>query len=114
MNIPAALIELALQKMSSENIWQGGRMSITKERKTEIIHEFRRAESDTGSPEVQVAMLTHRINELTAHLAVHSKDHASRRGLLMLVSRRRRLLDYLRRHNQESYLNIIGRLSLRK
>jgi len=89
-------------------------MSITKERKTEIIHEFRRTETDTGSPEVQIAMLTHRINELTNHLNSHSKDHASRRGLLMLVSRRRRLLDYLRRQNQESYLTIIGRLSLRK
>jgi small subunit ribosomal protein S15 len=89
-------------------------MSITKERKTEIIQEYRRSESDTGSPEVQVAVLTHRINELTTHLTTHPKDHASRRGLLMLVSRRRRLLDYLRRHNQEAYLNIIGRLSLRK
>ena len=89
-------------------------MSITKERKTEIIHNFRRSDADTGSPEVQVAMLTHRINELTTHLASHAKDHASRRGLLMLVSRRRRLLDYLRRHNQEAYLDIIGRLSLRK
>ncbi|MGE5191583.1 MAG: 30S ribosomal protein S15 [Deltaproteobacteria bacterium] len=89
-------------------------MSITKERKTEIIQEFRRTETDTGSPEVQIAMLTHRINELAGHFNTHAKDHASRRGLLMLVSRRRRLLDYLRRHNQESYLNIIGRLSLRK
>jgi len=89
-------------------------MSITKERKTEIIQEFRRADSDTGSPEVQIAMLTHRINELTSHLNSHKKDHSSRRGLLMLVSRRRRLLDYLRRHNQEGYLTIIGRLSLRK
>lgn len=89
-------------------------MSITKERKSEIIQEFRRTETDTGSPEVQIAMLTHRINELAGHFSTHAKDHASRRGLLMLVSRRRRLLDYLRRHNQESYLNIIGRLSLRK
>jgi small subunit ribosomal protein S15 len=89
-------------------------MSITKERKTEIIQEFRRTDGDTGSPEVQVAMLTHRINELTSHLSTHQKDHSSRRGLLMLVSRRRRLLDYLRHHNQESYLAIIGRLSLRK
>jgi small subunit ribosomal protein S15 len=93
---------------------QDGSMSITRERKTEIIHEYRRTEADTGSPEVQVAMLTHRINELTSHLASHQKDHSSRRGLLMLVSRRRRLLDYLRRHDQESYLAIIGRLSLRK
>jgi small subunit ribosomal protein S15 len=96
------------------DIRQDGRMSITKERKTEIIQEFRRADADTGSPEVQIAMLTHRINELTNHLTSHAKDHASRRGLLMLVSRRRRLLDYLRRHHQEAYLSIIGRLSLRK
>ena len=89
-------------------------MSITSERKTEIINQFRRKEGDTGSPEVQIAMLTHRINDLAGHFATHSKDHASRRGLLMLVSRRRRLLDYLRRHNQESYLEVIGRLSLRK
>ena len=89
-------------------------MSITKERKTTIIQEYRRSEADTGSPEVQIAMLTHRINELTVHLNTHPKDHASRRGLLMLVSRRRSLLDYLRRENQEGYLAIIGRLSLRK
>lgn len=89
-------------------------MSITKERKTAIIQEYRRSDADTGSPEVQIAMLTHRINELTQHLQTHHKDHASRRGLLMLVSRRRRLLDYLRRENQESYVTIIGRLSLRK
>lgn len=89
-------------------------MSITKEAKTTIIQEFQRTETDTGSPEVQIAMLTHRINELTSHLNTHRKDHASRRGLLMLVSRRRRLLDYLRRENQDGYLAIIGRLSLRK
>ena len=89
-------------------------MSITKERKTAIIQEFRRKEADTGSPEVQIAMLTHRINELTAHLNSHMKDHASRRGLLMLVSRRRTLLQYLRRTNQNSYLDVIGRLNLRK
>ncbi len=89
-------------------------MSITKERKTAIIQEFRRSDADTGSPEVQIAMLTHRINELTQHLNSHQKDHASRRGLLMLVSRRRRLLDYLRGEDQEGYLKIIGRLSLRK
>ncbi len=89
-------------------------MSITKERKTSIIGEFRRSEADTGSPEVQIAMLTHRINELTNHLTTHQKDHASRRGLLMLVSRRRGLLTYLRRQSPESYVTIIRRLSLRK
>jgi small subunit ribosomal protein S15 len=89
-------------------------MSITKERKTSIINDFRRSDADTGSPEVQIAVLTHRINELTGHLQTHPKDHASRRGLLMLVSRRRGLLNYLRRSSPDKYLNIIGRLSLRK
>jgi small subunit ribosomal protein S15 len=89
-------------------------MSITKERKTELIREFQRAGSDTGSPEVQIAVLTHRISALTEHLKGHHKDHASRRGLLMQVSRRRRLLDYLRRADPEKYQEIISRLSIRK
>jgi len=89
-------------------------MSITRERKTELIQEFRRSDSDTGSPEVQIAVLTHRINALTEHLKDHHKDHASRRGLLMLVSRRRRLLDYLARTDVAGYRDIIGRLSIRK
>jgi len=89
-------------------------MSITKERKQELINEFRRSEADTGSPEVQIAVLSHRIAQLTEHLKTHNKDHASRRGLLMLVSRRRRLLDYLRETTPESYQDIISRLSLRK
>ena len=89
-------------------------MSITKERKQELINEFRWSEADTGSPEVQIAVLSHRIAQLTEHLKTHNKDHASRRGLLMLVSRRRRLLDYLRETTPESYQDIISRLSLRK
>jgi small subunit ribosomal protein S15 len=89
-------------------------MSITKERKTELIEEFRRSDSDTGSPEVQIAVLTHRINALTDHLKSHHKDHASRRGLLMLVSRRRRLLDYLTQTDPECYRELLGRLSIRK
>ena len=89
-------------------------MSITKERKTELIREFQRASSDTGSPEVQIAVLTHRISALTEHVKEHHKDHASRRGLLMQVSRRRRLLDYLRRTDPEQYQEIISRLSIRK
>ena len=72
-------------------------MTITKERKQELIQEYRHDDQDTGSPEVQIAILTTRINNLTEHMRVHSKDYASRRGLLALVSRRRRLLDYLRR-----------------
>lgn len=89
-------------------------MSITKDRKSELIKEYARSEGDTGSPEVQIAVLTERINELTAHLKTHPKDHASRRGLLMLVSRRRGLLDYLKSKNQQKYLDIIGKLSIRK
>ena len=89
-------------------------MSITKERKQELITEYRRSDADTGSPQVQIAVLSHRIAQLTEHLKSHNKDHAGRRGLLMLVSRRRRLLDYLRATTPESYQEIISRLSLRK
>jgi small subunit ribosomal protein S15 len=89
-------------------------MSITKDRKTEIIDQFRREPSDTGSPEVQVALLTARITELTEHLRAHKKDHASRRGLLMMVSKRSSLLNYLRNKDRNRYLALIGRLGLRK
>ena len=81
---------------------------------TSTITEYRLHESDTGSPEVQVALLTGRINELTTHLRVHKKDHHSRRGLLMLVGRRRRLLDYLKRNDVERYRALIARLGLRR
>ncbi|MBR9801809.1 30S ribosomal protein S15 [bacterium] len=89
-------------------------MSITKEKKNQLIEDFKRTESDTGSPDVQIAVLSHRIAELTAHLKIHSKDFASRRGLLMLVSRRRRLLDYVRRIDPPRYASLIERLKLRK
>ena len=89
-------------------------MTITKERKTELIDQFKRGEGDTGSAEVQVAILTTRINGLTDHLRNHPKDFAGRRGLLMLVSRRRRLLDYLKKIDPKRYLDIIQRLSIRK
>lgn len=82
--------------------------------KSAIIEEHRLHERDTGSPEVQVALLTERINHLTAHLAQHKKDHHSRRGLLMLVGRRRRLLDYLDRNDVERYRALIARLGLRR
>jgi len=89
-------------------------MSITAEHKTQLIEDYRRSEQDSGSPEVQVAILTTRINELTDHLRKHRKDHHSRRGLLQMVSRRTRLLRYLARTDREGYRNLIGRLGLRK
>ena len=89
-------------------------MTITKERKQEIIQGYRRGDDDSGSPEVQIAILTTRINGLTEHMRSHSKDYASRRGLLGMVSKRRRLLDYLRRLDAKRYLDIIGRLGIRK
>ncbi len=89
-------------------------MSITAEKKTELIGEYKRTDADTGSPEVQIAVLSHRIENLTAHLKEHSKDHASRRGLLMLVARRRRLLNYIRKNDESRYLSIIERLGIRK
>ena len=87
---------------------------ITKERKRELIGEYRRDEKDSGSPEVQIAILTSRINSLTEHMRTHPKDYATRRGLLMMVSRRRSMLDYLRRINPQGYVDIIGRLGIRK
>jgi small subunit ribosomal protein S15 len=89
-------------------------MALTKERKTEIVKAFATHGSDSGSPEVQVSLLTENINQLTEHLKVHKKDHASRRGLLQLVGRRRRLLDYLRREDVARYRELIGRLGLRR
>jgi len=89
-------------------------MSITQERKQDVITEFATAAGDTGSPEVQVAILSERINNLTEHLKAHKKDFASRRGLLMMVGQRRRLLDYLRRKEESRYLTLIERLGLRK
>ena len=82
--------------------------------KAQIVKDYQRKQSDTGSPEVQVALLTARITELTDHFKVHVKDHHSRRGLLRMVSQRRKLLDYLKRSNVESYRALIERLGLRK
>lgn len=89
-------------------------MPLTKERKTEIIKEFGRFEGDTGSPEVQVALLTERINQLTDHLRTHSHDEHSRRGLLKLVGQRRRHLRYLSRKNTATYRELLSRLGLRR
>jgi small subunit ribosomal protein S15 len=89
-------------------------MALTKEAKQDLISKYGRSESDTGSPEVQIAMLTQRINELTEHLRTHRHDHYSRRGLLKLVGRRRRFLNYLQKHNLEGYRALIKELGLRR
>ena len=89
-------------------------MALTKDRKTEVIGTYKTHEGDTGSPEVQVALLSERINYLTEHFKAHAKDHHSRRGLLKLVGRRRRLLDYLRKVDNERYRTIIEKLGIRK
>ena len=87
---------------------------MTKERKAEIIEKFRLDEKDTGSPEVQIALLTERINELTEHLKVHKKDNHSRRGLLKMVGQRRNLLNYLTKKDVQRYRDIVSKLGLRK
>lgn len=89
-------------------------MALAAERKNEIIDEYKTHEGDTGSPEVQVALLTARINELTEHLRTHSKDFHSRRGLLMMVGQRRRLLNYLSNKDIERYRSLIARLGIRR
>ncbi len=89
-------------------------MSITAERRTALISEYATAPNDTGSPEVQIALLSERISNLTEHLKTHAKDFHSRRGLLMLVGQRRSLLDYLKRKNAARYQDLIGRLNLRR
>lgn len=89
-------------------------MAITTEQKAQLVGSYQRAKGDTGSPEVQIALLTARINELTEHFKTHIKDFHSRRGLLRLVSRRRKLLDYLKRSDSGSYRKLLERLGLRK
>ena len=89
-------------------------MSLTVEAKREIVQKFGKSESDTGSPEVQIALLTRRINDLTEHLREHRHDHHSRRGLLMLVGRRRRFLNYLQKNDLEGYRSLIRELGLRR
>jgi small subunit ribosomal protein S15 len=89
-------------------------MSITKERKQEVIGQHKRGDNDSGSPEIQIAILTARINTLTQHLRENKKDVACRRGLLGMVSRRRRLLDYLKNRTPERYIEIIQKLEIRK
>ena len=87
---------------------------LAREQKANVISRYRRDETDTGSPEVQIAILSERIGELTEHFKNHKKDHASRRGLLMMVSKRRRLLDYLKKYDTERYKDVIQKLGIRK
>jgi small subunit ribosomal protein S15 len=89
-------------------------MSLSTELKAQIVQEFQRSPSDTGSPEVQIALLTNRINGLQIHFATHAHDHHSRRGLLKMVNQRRKLLDYLRKKDIQRYQELITRLSLRR
>ncbi|WP_425397802.1 30S ribosomal protein S15 [Aeoliella sp.] len=89
-------------------------MPLTKERKEELVGDFGREANDSGSPEVQIALLTNRISQMTEHMQQHPKDYSSRRGLLRMVSRRRRLLDYVKRHNPQLYLDLLRRLEIRK
>jgi len=89
-------------------------MPVTTDKKAQIVGDYQRAVGDTGSPEVQVALLTARINDLTGHFKAHVKDHHSRRGLLRMVNRRRKLLDYLKRSSNDAYRSLIERLGLRK
>ena len=89
-------------------------MSLATETKQQLIGEFGRAGGDSGSPEVQIALLTSRISQMTKHMQMHSQDYASRRGLLGMVSRRRRLLDYVKRTNPQLYLDLLQRLEIRK
>jgi small subunit ribosomal protein S15 len=87
---------------------------LARERKSDVIGRYKIHSSDTGSPEVQIALLSERITELTRHFDLHKKDHASRRGLLMMVSKRRRLLDYLKSYDPDRYKDVISKLGIRK
>jgi small subunit ribosomal protein S15 len=98
----------------AQNLNLRSRAMMTKEKKTQLLQDFKQKEGDTGSPEVQVALVTERIKYLTEHFKSHPKDHASRRGLLKLVGQRRRLLDFLKKNNVNRYATLLDRLGLRK
>jgi small subunit ribosomal protein S15 len=103
-----------LDEVRLDRSWRTTKVALTKDRKTELIGSYKTHDGDTGSPEVQVAILSERINYLTEHFKAHAKDHHSRRGLLMLVGRRRRLLDYLKTKDAQRYADLIRRLNIRK
>ena len=102
--------KIALPNRRVESI----KMAVTNNQKAQLVKDYQRGNSDTGSPEVQIALLTARITDLTEHFKTHVKDHHSRRGLLRMVSRRRKLLDYLKRADADKYRSLIDRLGLRK
>lgn len=104
----------AVPKEEKEEVGRTSFLSLSQERKTNIIGEYRQHSKDTGSPEVQIALLSERIGYLTDHFKVHQKDHHSRRGLLKLVGQRRRLLDYLKSKDVQRYRGVIQRLGIRK
>ena len=108
------LLDRHLESGLDQDIEEQRTAVLAPAKKTDVITRFRAHESDTGSPEVQIAILSERIGELTEHFKLHKKDHASRRGLLMLVSKRRRLLDYLKTNNSDRYRDVIGKLGIRK
>jgi small subunit ribosomal protein S15 len=112
-DIPAAAVS-GLQGPTSPPKQKGCPMSITPERKTALIKDNATKANDTGSPEVQIAILTERINDLTEHFKMHKKDNHSRRGLLKMVSQRRQLLDYVKRKNEQRYQTIIDKLGIRR
>jgi len=89
-------------------------MALSTERKQELVNDFGRTGTDSGSPEVQISLPTSRISQMTEHMQLHPKDYSSRKGLLRMVSRRRRLLDYVKRHNPQLYLDLLRRLDIRK
>jgi small subunit ribosomal protein S15 len=105
---------LSKRRQNESRVYGFGGEDDLREAKSMLIEQYRREVKDTGSPEVQIALLSERINYLTTHLKVHLKDHASRRGLIMMVNKRRRLLDYLNRRDPDRYREIVERLSLRK
>jgi len=111
---PIDFIHLTSGQLGPDACSRAYTMSVADIKKSDIVAQFQRAQGDTGSPEVQVALLTARINELTGHFKTHLKDHHSRRGLLRMVSRRRKLLDYLKGRNPDAYRALIEKLGLRK
>jgi small subunit ribosomal protein S15 len=115
-NMPSAMVVVSGRRAVRVSVVPTGKVQVSRVMKTtsEIVAEYGTHDSDTGSPEVQVALLSERINHLTEHLREHKHDHHSRRGLLMMVGKRRRLLDYLRREDVERYRSLIAKLGLRR